>query len=214
MLTRAFRLLFHGLIVRPVLVIIFGLNVRHRERLPTNGPAIIVANHNSHLDTVALMSLFPLRQVPHVRPVAAMDYFLRNRLLAWFVLNLIGIIPIDRAARERGEDPLLAPGEALTKGEVLILFPEGTRGNPEELRAFKKGVSYLAERHPDTPVYPVFLHGFGKAWPKGDWLPVPFFLDVFVGEPLVWQGDREAFMGQIKTRIDELGAEGHFAQWD
>ena len=213
MFTRWLRIVFHALIVRPVMLIIFGLHVRHRERLPDRGPAIIVANHNSHLDTVALMSLFPLGQLPHVRPVAAMDYFLRNKFLAWFVLNLIGIIPIDREARARGEDPLVAPGRALTAGDVLILFPEGTRGEPEELREFKKGVSYLVEQYPEVPVYPLFLHGFGKAWPKGDWLPVPLFLDIFVGEPIYWQGDRDAFMTEIKARIDALGAEGHFAEW-
>ena len=213
MLTRWLRIVFHALIVRPVLLVIFGLNVRHRERLPRRGPAIIVANHNSHLDTAALMSLFPLRQLPYVRPVAAMDYFLRNKVLAWFVLNLIGIIPIDREARARGEDPLVAPGEALADGNILILFPEGTRGQPEELREFKKGVSYLVEQHPRVPVYPLFLHGFGKAWPKGDWLPVPLFLDLFVGEPIYWQDDRDAFMNEIKARIDALGAEGHFPEW-
>ena len=213
MLTRWLRIVFHAGFVRPVLLIIFGLNVRHRQRLPAHGPAIIVANHNSHLDTVALMSLFPLKQLPHLRPVAAMDYFLRSRLLAWFVLNLIGIIPIDRQARARGEDPLVAPAKALATGDILILFPEGTRGAPEELREFKKGVSYLAERAPTTPVYPVFLHGFGKAWPKGDWLPVPFFLDAFIGEPLHWQGDRQAFMNDIKAGVDSLAAEGQFPDW-
>ena len=63
------RLLFHLLLMRPFARLILGINLRHGDRLPQSGPAIIIANHNNHIDTFVLMSLFPLRQLTHVLAV-------------------------------------------------------------------------------------------------------------------------------------------------
>lgn len=200
------RLAFFALIARPLALVVLGLNVRHRERLPAAGPAIVAANHNSHLDTLVLVSLFPPRLLPRLRPVAATDYFTRNRRLAWFSTRVIGILPISRDVRG-GADPLAPCEAALDRGEILILFPEGSRGEPEVLGRFKRGIAFLAARRPRVPVIPVFLHGLGKALPKGDPVLVPFFCDVFVGEALYGREDQAGFMDELKVRMAQLANE-------
>lgn len=208
----ALRFLFFLLIVRPAILLLLGLNLRHRERLPVAGPAIVVANHNSHLDALVLMSLFPMRMLPRLRPVAAVDYFLRSGFLAWFARRIVGIVPIDRQL-SAGGDPLAPLERAIERGDILILFPEGTRGTPERLSALKSGIAHLARRRPSVPVVPVFIHGLGKALPKGEALLVPFFVDLYAGEPVPWQGSRETFMRELAARFETLAAEAHPPEW-
>jgi len=206
--------LFFALVVRPFLLLVTGFNVRHGERLPRSGPALVVANHNSHLDSVVLMSLFPAHLIDRVRPAAAADYFLKRGPLAWFSRKLIGIIPVSRGGRSAGEDPLAPVSAALEAGNIVIFFPEGTRGEPERFKEIKSGIFHLSRRHPSVPIVPVFLHGLGKALPKGALLPVPFFCDVFVGEPLEPAGEKEAFLAVLKSRFESLRAEGTFTEWE
>ena len=205
---------FFVLIVRPLVLIVIGLNIRRRERIPLKGPAIVVSNHNSHLDTLVLMTLLPWPLLPRLRPVAAKDYFLRNRLLAWFALNIMHIIPLEREVIDRRQDPLAACSEALQNGDILILFPEGSRGDPEQMGTFKSGIAHLAKRHPAIPITPIFLHGLGKALPKGEAVLVPFFCDVFIGESISWSGDRTSFMTSLEQGIKTLAEEGYRPAWE
>ena len=147
-MTEALRFLFFLLVVRPLVLLVLGINLRHRHRLPAAGPAIMVANHNSHLDTLTLMTLFPQRLLRRLRPVAAVDYFLKSPGLAWFATRIIGIIPLARKVTAGAGDPLAGCDAALAGGSILILFPEGSRGEPEQLTAFRTGIAHLAKRHP------------------------------------------------------------------
>ena len=208
------RYLFFLCIVRPVILNVLGLNVRRRELLPKTGPAIVVANHNSHLDALTLMTLFGMKRLSIVRPVAAVDYFLRNKWRAWFSTQIIGIIPLQRSVAGERSDPLAGISDALAAGNILILFPEGSRGQPEQLETFRAGIAHVAKRHPEVPIVPVFLHGLGKSLPRGEGILVPFFCDVFVGESIPWAGSGDEFMGLLQDRMTTLASAGNFRTWN
>jgi 1-acyl-sn-glycerol-3-phosphate acyltransferase len=152
----------------------------------------------------------PLSLLDKVQPVAALDYFLKNKALAWFALNIIGILPIDRTG---GGNPLAGSNRALAEGKILILFPEGSRGLPEQRAEFKRGVALLVKENPTVPVTPIFMHGLGKALPKGTKLFVPFICDVFIGGTVPWPGDTRQFMDALTQAVDDLEAQGQFPPW-
>jgi hypothetical protein len=72
----------------------------------------------------------------------------------------------------------------------------------------------LAQKIPEVPVIPVFLHGLGKALPKGEAILVPCFCDVFIGEPMAWTGDRRGYMRLLDERMKKLAAEGNIPSWN
>ncbi|HAB98982.1 MAG TPA: 1-acyl-sn-glycerol-3-phosphate acyltransferase, partial [Parachlamydiales bacterium] len=196
---------FFLLIIRPFTTFLLGMNIRHFNRLPKNGPALVIANHNSHLDAIVLMSLFPLKMLKKIHPVAAQDYFLSNRFLAWFSTQIIGIIPFKRKVLK--ENPFEQVEEALNRGEVIIFFPEGSRGEAEKLSPMKSGIAHLTKKFPDVPITPVFLHGLGKALPKGDPILVPLVVDAVIGAPLFSCEDRAVFMQSIHDIFENLSRE-------
>lgn len=208
------RYCFFCLIVRPVIKVILGLNIQHRDRLPIEGPAIIVANHNSHLDTMVLMALFPLSLLNKIHPVAASDYFLKNKFLAWFSQRIIGIIPINRT-KAKSKAELFAPIEkSLNDDNIVIYFPEGSRGDPEKMSDLKKGIGHLASQNPSVPIYPIFMHGLGKALPKNEALLVPFVVNLVIGEPLYFSSSPNELVNELHEHFEKIREELVVAEWD
>ncbi|HKT53542.1 MAG TPA: lysophospholipid acyltransferase family protein [Caulobacteraceae bacterium] len=208
------RLAFIALFLRPLARVFTGVDVIGAQNLPRAGPAILAANHTSHVDTLVLLSLFPARLLPKVRPVAAADYFLKGPLISWFSKNLVGIVPIERAAAGQGVDVLTPLRAALAEGAVLILFPEGTRGQPvDELGHLKGGIARLARDFPEAPVIPVWLQGAGRVLPKGAHLPTPLNCTALVGEPVGWRGDHQAFLAELRERLEALKGAAPPQRW-
>lgn len=208
MKTNRLRDLIFILFFRPLVWIFLGLTIKHRNRLPIKGPAIIIANHNSHIDTIVLMSLYPLNSLFKIRPVAAADYFLKNRYLEWFCKRVLQIIPICRAVPKKKVHPLQTVEDALKQDSILIFYPEGTRGQPEQIGEFKKGIVRLAAKYPDVPIIPVYLQGLGKVLPKGKTLLVPFNVSAVVGKPIkkpeIGQDFCVYFRDQIRSLAEEI----------
>lgn len=203
-MSKILKILFFALFVKPLVFLGLGLNIRGRQNLPLKGPAIIAANHNSHLDTMVLMSMYPLSIINRVRPVAAADYFLANRFLAWLSLNIIGIIPLDRSGKTKRGDLFKDCHKALDNGHILLIFPEGSRGKPEEMSQLKKGIYYLIKDREDTRVTPVVLHGLGRVLPRGLALFVPFNCDVIIGETIDSCNNAKKFLEIILERYTKL----------
>jgi len=129
--------LFFIFIVRPIVLIISGVSLKGKENLPTKGPAILVANHNSHLDTMVIMSLFSLKTLEKVRPIGAEDYFCNKPYKKWLSTNLIDLIALKRRPSKAEGHPFGEIYRALDNEEIVLLFPEGSRGDPEVMKPFK-----------------------------------------------------------------------------
>ncbi|MEQ0227119.1 lysophospholipid acyltransferase family protein [Klebsiella sp. CN_Kp091] len=201
-MNRFLRWIFTLCIAYPVVWIWLGVRVSGRKKLPVEGPAIIVANHNSHLDVLTLFTLFPLSTLVNVQPVAAADYFLRNKVIGWFALKVIGIIPVYRGAHQA--NPLQACVDALAAKKIVIIFPEGTRGEPGKFAEIKSGIWHLSQQCPEVPIIPVYMHGLERSMGKRQKIPVPFFIDIFIDEPLFYDADKVTFKQSLFTRFVTL----------
>jgi len=121
---------------------------------------------------------------------------------------------VKRGSGKDGGNPLQLAEEALDRGEILVLFPEGTRGRPEALQEFKKGIGHLAHARPNVPIMPIFMHGLGKALPKGSALLVPFNVTVIIGEPVYGTESYAEFVSKLERAMTVLAAEEKPPVWE
>lgn len=157
----------------------FRLRIVGRDRIPSQGPFVLVANHSSHLDAVALSCVLPPRRWCRAYAVAAQDYFFRSFFRALTAVIFTNAMPFDR--KEDPQKSLELCAEALqVSGEGLIIFPEGTRSPDGSLQRFRLGVGKLVAGT-QIPVIPAYIHGAHRAWPKGEAFPTPRRVTVLVG---------------------------------
>jgi 1-acyl-sn-glycerol-3-phosphate acyltransferase len=175
----------HGVVMRIFLRIVVGVKFDSARFLVSEKQFIIVANHNSHLDTMTILASLPRNIIHKVKPVAAADHFGKTKLkeaLSNYFINAL-LIPRKRDKENPENDPIHKMIKALDAGYSLILFPEGTRGEPEVQQPLKPGVALVLIQRPAVKFVPAYMKGMGKAMPKHDNLIVPHSSSLVYGRP-------------------------------
>ena len=134
------------------------VRVEGRERIRPDAAYVMVANHQSLLDILVLFRLFV-----HFKWVSKIENF-RVPFIGWN-MALNRYIKLRRGSRESVERALHACERALTQGNSIMMFPEGTRSPDGRLRAFKPGAFTLAQRT-GAPILPIIIEGTASALPK------------------------------------------------
>jgi len=168
-------------LLRVVFALYFRLRIEGGRNIPRSGPFVLVANHASHLDAVALACALPARQWNHAYAAAAQDYFFGSFFRALAAIVFTNAMPFDRR-----DDPVksleLCADLLHVSHEALIMFPEGTRSADGVLQRFRSGIGRLVAGT-DVPVLPAFIAGAFEAWPKGSTVPKPRRVTIRVGAP-------------------------------
>lgn len=160
---------------------LFSLRVEGGEHLPKSSSFIIVANHSSHLDTLALLTALPRNLALRTYPAAARDYFFTSVQRSILSVLSVNALPFDR----QGDctSSIAACRKVLEQPDsALIFFPEGTRSSDGKLHEFKRGIGMLSAAR-SLPVVPAAICGAYDAWPKGQSLPRPGSITVRFGRP-------------------------------
>jgi 1-acyl-sn-glycerol-3-phosphate acyltransferase len=166
---------------------------------------IYFANHQSHADLVMIWAALPEELRSITRPIAAKDYWTKTPFREWITTRVFNAVYVERERKE-GEDPLQPLADALTSGDSIIIFPEGTRGHAEEPQPFKSGLYALAQRFPHVVLVPAWIDNIQRVMPKGEVVPVPILCSVTFGAPIALQPgeDRRVFLDRARDAVIAL----------
>lgn len=172
-------------VVAPTVNTAFRPWVKGLDNIPAHGPAILASNHLSFSDSIFIPVVVP-RQV---RFLAKNDYWqgkgVAGTVNRWF-FTLAGQIPMDRSGGKASSDSLNAGLQALQDGELLGMYPEGTRSPDGRLYRGKLGIAKLALQA-QVPVIPIALIGTDKVQPVGKNIPRVRRVGMIIGEPMTFE---------------------------
>lgn len=177
-------------------VVVFRIRCFGREHVPPSGGGLVMSNHQSNMDPV-LVGLATNRRL---------NYLARETLFAFapfrWLIKSLDAIAIDREGL--GLAGLKETLRRLKRGELVLIFPEGTRTRDGEIAPLKSGFCAVARRA-NVPLLPVAVAGAFESWPRTRLLPRRTVLRVQFGPPL-WPSDIEqlddaALVAEIERRM-------------
>ncbi len=199
-------------VIGPLLTTVFRPWVTGLENIPRSGPAIVVSNHLSLVDSLFL----PMMVDRQMAFLAKSDYFtgkgLKGRLIRFFMTSS-GQLPIDRSGGKASEASLQAGLAVLAEGKVLAIYPEGTRSPDGRLYRGRTGVARMV-LEAGVPVIPTVMIDTDKVMPLGSSLPKVHRVGVVIGAPLDFsrfqgmEGDRFVLRSITDEIIHEMHALG------
>jgi len=193
-----------ALAIRAALRVYNRFDIAGREHLPRDGSFVLVANHASHLDAVALLSALPLRSLHRAYPLAARDYFCANELRFALTAIIANVMLLDRDSK--GVEGLTLCQRMLEeRHNVLVMFPEGTRSIDGRVGMFRRGIGLLLAGTP-YPVVPCYLDGTFRAWPKGALITRPTRVRLAIGEARTYERVERTDAGALHICADLRGA--------
>ena len=171
-------------LVRGYFAVCHRLEIHGREHIPPEPPFVLVANHASHLDALALAAPLKWRLQDRIFPVAAGDTFFETPFMAAFAAGVLNALPIWR--KRIGSHALEQLRERLLEEKcAYILFPEGTRTRTGDMASFKGGLGMLVAGTA-IPVVPCYLDGAFEACPPQRYIPRFSKITVRIGEALTF----------------------------
>nr|WP_203601950.1 lysophospholipid acyltransferase family protein [Streptomyces sp. SID9727] len=169
-------------VLGPALRLLFRPVIEGAEHVPDDGAAIVAGNHLSFSDHFLMPAILKRR----ITFLAKAEYFtgpgVKGRLTAAFFRSA-GQIPVDRSGKEAGQAAIREGVEVLERGELLGIYPEGTRSHDGRLYKGKVGVAVMAIRA-RVPVVPCAMVGTFEIQPPGRRLPRLKPVTIRFGEPL------------------------------
>ncbi|MEU9058402.1 lysophospholipid acyltransferase family protein [Streptomyces sp. NPDC048430] len=169
-------------VLGPLLRLVFRPRIEGLEHIPDDGAAIVAGNHLSFSDHFLMPAILRRR----ITFLAKAEYFtgpgIKGKLTAAF-FHSIGQIPVDRSGKEAGQAAIREGLGVLSKGELLGIYPEGTRSHDGRLYKGKVGVAVMAIRA-GVPVIPCAMVGTFEIQPPGQKMPSIKRVTIRFGEPL------------------------------
>lgn len=162
-------------VLRGITRLYWRVDVRGAEHVSAQGPVILCPVHRSFMDFLVAAQV-TRRKLYYM----AKDDLWHNARFGRF-LDSIGAFPVDRTGADR---QAMARSQAvLERGDVLVLFPEGTRRAGPVIEELHEGAAFLAMRT-GAPVVPIGIGGTAEAMPKGSKFVRPVKVHVVVGPPI------------------------------